>query len=219
MKILSFDCANRSLAICYMTINENLHEDIQNKLSEFDKSSDISNQEHVLKMINPCITLIDNHVKIHLLKVFDLTKKKKCASEERAVLLKQRLKEIDEMIIHHGYPTQVLIEYQMVSNDKSRCVSQQILYHYTDLFNNCPVFIVGPTLKNKIYFAKHLEHSIFMEKYVRNYTANKNHTKANLLHWLKLFKQEHFLKGVAKRNIDDIADAFMQIFGWLYYRR
>ena len=37
------------------------------------------------------------------------------------------------------------------------------------------------------------------------------------LYWLKLYNLEHLIKdnNIAKKNIDDIADAFMQIWGWL----
>ena len=52
--------------------------------------------------------------------------------------------------IKYRNPTNILIEYQMSANDKSRCVSQQILYHYSGI-NNLQVELVGPTLKNKIW--------------------------------------------------------------------
>ena len=75
----------------------------------------------------------------------------------------------------------------MSANDKSRCVSQQILYHYSCV-DNSKVELVGPTLKNKICFSADdsLSHGTFMEKYASKYTANKNHTKANFLYWLKI---------------------------------
>jgi hypothetical protein len=178
MKILSYDCANRSLAVCYMTVDAKKN----------------------------------NEIKLHMLEVFDLTDNRQLTTVERTILLKQCLKNIDKNIAEFGKPDTVLVEYQMSANDKSRCVSQQIIYNYCLC---CPTYLVGPSLKNKIYFADDLKHSVFMAKYATKYTANKNHTKANLLYWLKKNNQEHFIKNIKKKNIDDIADAFMQILGWL----
>lgn len=171
--ILSFDCANRSLAVC---------------------------------------GFIDN--KIILMKVFDLTEGKNYTTIERARLLKTCLSSINIA------PHLVLVEYQMSANDKSRCISQQILYHYVDI---CEVVLVGPSLKNKICLSTddRLAHSTFMEKYSSKYTANKNHTKANFLHWLKLNNCSHMIADnkIKKKNIDDIADAFMQILGYFSGQR
>ena len=74
----------------------------------------------------------------------------------------------------------------MSVNDKSRCVSQQLVYHYTNMYT---VELVGPSLKNKVCFSKDdsLRHSTFMEKYASKYTANKNHAKANFLYWVKIY--------------------------------
>ena len=73
--------------------------------------------------------------------------------------------------------------------------------------------LVGPSLKNKVYI-DNLQHCYFMEKYTTKYSANKTHTKANFLKWLELNGVE-MSKDIKKKNYDDIADAFMQIFGWL----
>lgn len=202
MHILSFDCANRSLAVCFASVNTNL-------LSDLTKA-------HDTKDVKKCVDLINSYVQIHILQVFDLTKGEKCTSVERALLLKQCLKKIDSLTTIK--PDRVLIEYQMSSNDKSRCVSQQIVFHYSDIART-KISLVGPTLKNKICFSKDesLEHGTFMAKYASKYTANKNHSKSNFLYWLKIHNMEHLIKvnKIAKKNLDDIADAFMQIFGWL----
>lgn len=175
--ILSFDCANRSLAACALSG--------------------------------------DN--KIILLKVFDLTEGKICDTIKRARLLKICLTSIDSML-ENTPPSRVLVEYQMSANDKSRCVSQQIVYHYSTLTE---VSLVGPSLKNKVCFSTDtsLNHSTFMEKYSSKYTANKNHSKANFLYWLSLNNCTNILADnlIQKKNIDDAADAFLQIFGYLQY--
>lgn len=207
MHILSFDCANRSLAVCYATINIDIIDDLA---IAYDK-----------KDAEKCVKLINGYVKIHLLKVFDLTKGKKVDTVNRTYLLKECLNNIDRMVLDSGTkPEQVLVEYQMSANDKSRCVSQQIIYHYTG-HPKVGVDLVGPTLKNKVCFSsdEKLAHGTFMSKYASKYTANKNHCKANFLYWLKLYNLDGILKenGIVKKNIDDIADAFMQMFGWLQF--
>lgn len=210
MKVLSFDCANRSLAVCYLDINENFFKEMS--LTLLKKESDTKEK---------IISLVDNYAIIHILKVFDLTKGNKCDTVERTNKLKRCLFELDELIASNETKENkidtVLVEYQMSANDKSRCVSQQILYHYANL--PCKLYLVGPTLKNKVFFKQDLDHGTFMSKYSSKYTANKNHTKENFLYWLKIYNKTDIVKDIKKKNMDDIADAFMQVFGWLehYY--
>lgn len=206
MNILSFDCANRSLAVCFMTINMNILADLTAACKDRDA--------------NKCIELINGYAVIHLLKVFDLTKGQKTDTVNRTRLLKECLNNIDGLIKDTGViPNQVLIEYQMSANDKSRCVSTGILYHYSCTPVN--IHIMGPSLKNKVCFSRDntLAHSTFIAKYASKYTANKNHAKENLLYWLKMNGVENIIADnkIAKKNIDDAADAFMQIWGWVDY--
>jgi hypothetical protein len=155
-------------------------------------------------------------VTVNYMHVWDLTKGKKLDIVSRTHLLKECLQGLDDELskINTDGPDVVLIEYQMSANDKSRCVSNGIIYHYS--CTNTKVVVVGPTLKNKICFSTDntLEHGAFMAKYSKPYTANKNHTKANFLYWMDVRNIE---VEFAKKNIDDIADAFMQIWGWLDY--
>lgn len=200
MHILSFDCANRSLAVCFITLNEHVERDILTSYNKKDAAA--------------VIFLINNYIKIHMLKVYDLTEGIKRTTVERAALLKRCLSRLDFAGLT---PDNILVEYQMSANDKSRCVSNQIVYHFTDMFEHAKIYLVGPTLKNKIAFKKDLNHGVFMAKYASKYTANKNHTKSNFLYWLEIHNLNHLIKinKIAKKNIDDIADAFMQIFGWI----
>lgn len=202
MRILSFDCANRSLAVIFATVNVDIINDIK-------KAVDRSDVRDLIEKVN-------RYVIIHFANVFDLTKGKKCKVEERTLLLKNCVCQIDKDIKKFDVPDHVLIEYQMNLNDKSRCVSNQLLYHYSGL-EKTKVHIVGPTLKNKVLFADHLSHGSFMEKYARSYDANKSHTKINFLYWLDIHEQSYIVKKIKGKNIDDLADAFMQIFGWIDY--
>ena len=149
------------------------------------------------------------------MKVFDLTEGKKTDTVTRARSLKLCLHGIDQELKDKKITVgDVLVEYQMSLNDKSRCVSQQIVYHYT---LESKVHIVGPSLKNKIFFSSTLQHCVFMAKYASKYTANKNHAKSNFLYWIDQTDNHAAIASIKKKNMDDIADSFLQIFGWLLF--
>jgi len=174
--------------------------------------------------------------------VFNLTPGiKKCSNiKVRTLKTKYLLTTLDKEL---GKPDIVLIEYQMKQNDISRCMSHQIDYHYSDLVNynfsnnlmDCGsnlitfavskyplkplngiskktiVEIVGPSIKNSYSFHEDGLYGNFISKYT-NYTANKKHTDWNFKYFLKTFNYEQ-LK--IKNKTNDIADAFMMIYGWL----
>lgn len=206
MNILSFDCANRSLAVCYLTINTNIMSDLAAayKTGCVDKIRDA----------------VNSYVAIRHLKVYDVTEGKKIGTVDRAHLLRGCLNSVDAALSELPEPWRtphtVLVEYQMSANDKSRCVSQQLVYHYAGR-EGVTVELVGPSLKNKVCFTKELEYGVFAERYASKYTANKNHAKANLLYWLQLYDMKGVIEAgaIRKANLDDVADAFMQIFGWM----
>jgi hypothetical protein len=258
MNILSIDCAIKSLAICYLSLDINelrkIPVLIDNIINILDcKDSHVSDSKGITKKDSQVSDIFEElldialkkYIKIHIMKVCDLsTIEKKQTTVERSIALKKCMNGIDAEILlldqTYRHIDKVLIEYQMSANDKSRCVSQQLIYHYSDytgINSDCKgitkkdlknkeggkretsIHLVGPSLKNKIHFSPDLTHSVFTDKYMSKYTANKNHTKANLLFFLKVYKLEHLIKdnNIKKKNIDDIADAFMQIHGWLIY--
>lgn len=199
-KILSFDCANKSFAACLLTINTGIIED----LVAAKKKNDHGLFEE----------LINSYIQIKHLEVYDFADGENVEDipiEDLTVSLKKCISQFDDV-----EKDVVLIEYQMPINYKSSRVSHQILYHFID---KVPTFIVGPSLKNKVRFFKEpeLQHSYFIKKYKKLYTANKNHTKKNFEKWMSLFGKSDMLKHIKKENLDDIADAFMQAIGWLYY--
>jgi len=136
--------------------------------------------------------------------------------QERSKNLKLFLTSLDERVGINDI-SQVLIEYQMGPNDKSRGVSWQLLYHY-----GMKAVIVGPTLKNLVVidptekgtYQYHLQHVANRKK------ANKEHTKHNFIKYLEYTDQMNLLPN--KKKLDDVADSFCQIlghFGWLYSMR
>ena len=73
--------------------------------------------------------------------------------------------------------------------------------------------------KNKIYFSEDLHYSNFIKRYKNNYTANKQHTKHNFLYFLKTYNLMHIVDKVKKKNLDDLADSFMQIISFIKYKK
>jgi len=156
--------------------------------------------------------IYDSVFDIQYLDVFDLIpgiKFNKSSVDQRTKGLKKVLKQFDKK-----YPSLdlVLIEYQMCQNFKSNELFSQIYFHYSD---KCPVHSVGPSLKNTLAFSKDNRYSNFTQKYATLYTANKNHASANLKYWLKLFNKEEFLDNINKKNVDDAADSFLTIVGFM----
>jgi hypothetical protein len=198
MLFLSFDCAVKSLAICLV---------------------DIKYPEELYT--HATITVNDLNITPLMLKVIDITEGvvDDIDTINRTLLLKKCLTKIDTEIANirdskEEYklaPLKVLVEYQMSLNDKSRGISHQIVYHYSNI-NGVSVELVGPSLKNKIHFSAELEYGNFISKYSAKYTANKNHTKSNFVYWMGQNGYTQLLNdsGIKKGNYDDIADAFMQ---------
>jgi len=206
MIILSFDCANKSLAYSLVEIPDGLK--IEKKKR---------NEEAIMN-----IDEIDDYKKIKI-KECDVVnllggrKVKDVDSIERARCLRKyidknfgeklKIYELDDIII--------LIEKQPETiNIKSCAISDQLLFYFANLKN---IATISPTLKNKISFNSELAYNKYVSKYSNSYLANKNHAKANLLYFLKKTEQEYVLKDIKKSNYNDLADSFMQIIAYLTF--
>ena len=220
VRILSYDCADRSLAVCWANVDTAIRRRIlqiystyicHGKCHTYDDNEQLARIRQLAMDLN---TVLDDWIRIRKLSVYDNTKGLKTDIVIRSQALIDCLKTVDSYIDDRGGIDYVLVEYQMPQNIKSRAVMVQIVMWY--LAKGYKVYVPGPSLKNKIYFAPHLIHQNFMEQASRPYEANKNHCKANMTHWLKIYGLEKFLVGVATKNYDDLADSFMQIHGWLY---
>jgi len=256
MIIIGYDCALQNLGVCVIKYNENWEKELSEITSKLDSvyksiGSDDSDTKNKFQIsVNKILTEIDNCintiVSVEYINVFDLVPGKKVKLSkinERTRRTKALLNIMDKMV---ETPDVVLIEYQMKPNDLSRCMSHQIIYHYStydyisDDINyavksqpglNNPsklnihleteikittktiVDIVGPSLKNGYKLHHDGLYSNFVEKYT-NYTANKKHTDWNFKYFMKSFYPDYNIKTI-KNKTNDIADAFMMIFGWL----
>jgi hypothetical protein len=256
MIIVSYDVASKSLALSIMKFNNNWKIDLDEIIKKF-KLSIKKNQtelksldlcELVLQCISDIEVLFDTIITPLIFDVVDLIPGKKLKNTTpglRASRLRAYLYSVDELYLNNlidEFPDdefQVLLEYQMGPNDKSRNVGSQILYHYSCMdtkfkntsaksnnkLNNVSesnkpkefiIDIVGPSLKNKLNMYKPL--SYFVEKYAKKYDANKKHSKETFLHWVKHKKIESMIVDIPKKNLDDIADSVNMTLAWIFIK-
>ena len=200
MYYLSFDIANKSLATSFLYYKSINPEDII-KLK--------NNSNNTFTDINNLNNLIADTFEYLFYNVKDLIPDKKVKDTtiiERSNSLKQYMGEIETIInkeIELKYIKKIylLVEYQLSSNYNANAIYNQIIYEFS----------------NNIYFNKELQHSRFTQRYTNNYIANKNHCKANFLYFLKAFNLEYVTDNIKSKNIDDLADSFMQIFAFIKY--
>lgn len=106
----------------------------------------------------------------------------------------------------------VVVEFQMGPNSKTRAVAAALIA----LFAEDDVFIVGPSLKNKIFTCERGRYCYFAERYRTSYTANKAHAKYNFARIEEVFgTQIPVTRPPSLRG--HIADSFMQVLGHLVH--
>ena len=231
MYIIGYDAAIKSLAVSIIKFNENWRHDLNNIMITF-KSNNLENYtpgqicQNALDAINKISDLLDSLITPIFLDVTDLIPGKKIKDVTpllKARRLKGYLSYIDNTYLKNIQCYKVLIEYQMGPNFKSNSIGAQILYHYAKESNalneSNEVEIIGPSLKNKLNFDKIHTYEFFIKKYAKSYTANKKHTEANMLFWLKKYNFYHLLDNIKSKNkLDDIADAFLMDLAWLFLK-
>lgn len=200
MYYLSFDCANKSLAVGLYEINKD-------KIAGTEGGNIMGG--------------LENNIKVLYLDVIDLIPNQKIKDTNligRTLSLKNNLlilnSKIEPLITTVDEPIQVMIEYQMHVNDKSRTIFNQLIYEYSEI-PKYKITIVKPIIKNTIHLSDDLQYGDFIAKYSSNYRCNKVHSKANFLYFINEFKLQSMIKHIKKSNLDDIADTFMQVVAYL----
>jgi hypothetical protein len=240
MIILSFDCAIKNIGICCVEIDTEWRRKASEYIDElyalYDRIGSLSKSEFVelsfdiIKRIN---TFVDNIFVLRYVNVVDLIPGKKVDEVKYSILvgrLKYMLACLDKTV---PKPDVVLIEHQMVINDKSRGMSRFMEEYYTPLqepdedityaLGDYPlinvevketkksvVCIVNPTLKNTYPIDKSPagSYSSFISKY-SNYTANKKHTDHNFRYYLNKTGKMHILEELSsksKKSKSDVID-------------
>lgn len=107
----------------------------------------------------------------------------------------------------------VIVEFQMGANAKSRIVAHDLVY----AFAGANVFHLDAHLKNRVRFAdrRDLDHCMFLERYSSSYNANKAHAAAAYFDHLAPLFRHPTLPTVKHKK--DFADTVMQVLGYLYF--
>lgn len=192
VRVLSFDIASKSLAWCVLEHNPLWLKD----------ATEASSLEAVDAALDSAWRVLDWGV----VDLLPGTALKDVDNLQRSRALRRELLSLDKWRTDTGV---VLLEYQMSANYNANAVYNQILFHFCGM----EVETLSPTLKNKVKLGAGLGYQDFAGRYSNAYTANKNHTKANMLHYSKVFNRE-LPPGIAAKNKDDLADAFMQAVWW-----
>jgi hypothetical protein len=243
MRYISFDVANKSLAIAivYYKSDEEIHSSLLKEFNNYKKlkkrllkTNPIQIFHEYNALLKKCDDILQQKFVIEYLNVVDLIPDKKLSETttiERTYYLHKFLQQLQNTIKEITLGSRgvddnnykFLIEYQMGPNDKSRVVSSQIILFCMDFLSSGDsaedrIKLVGPSLKNKLSFVNDecSYHSYYLSKYKTNYAANKNHTKYILKKIIKTYNQEHLLKDIQKKNIDDAADAVCMALAFIY---
>lgn len=204
MKILSVDCAEKTLAVIVLEIRENLWNSALDSINNlFAKNITVE----YLKNINDTL---DNVIKI-ISACMISTKITDVPALKRDVMTIQSIKrELDKLDLF--FPNmRVLIEYQMSNNFKSRAIQNALIMYFSDY----DVELIMPSLKNKFAWSDALIYQEFARKYKSNYTINKKHCEGNFVKYLNMV-------GIRDKfnyaKLDDISDAFMQAIAWYVFK-
>jgi len=210
MWYLSFDCANKSLAVGLYEISDRFKEDIKECISLYQKCEYEIVKEKIKTIIRIAYTDVYDVIPNQKVKDIDIVNRTRKFKE-----VVQKINDKNTTYLNNNLDiVQVCIEYQMNVNDKSRTVYNQLIYEYADA-SKYNVIIMKPLLKNTIYLSESLKYCYIIEKYNSVYRCNKQHSKINFLYFIDTFRLNDKIKHIHKKNIDDVADTFMQVIAYL----
>lgn len=191
-KILSFDCANKSFAITFLSceINKNSNDNFQ-----------------ILNNLNI--------IYVNAIDLLPLKKVKEVDVIDRCYALCEYLDNLHKKINIEDI-NKIIIEYQMNTNDKSRVVSNQlIMYYLSKKINKNNIILIRPVLKNKLCLCIDGEYHKFLNKYLDTYNARKKHSEFN---FINICKEKNIdISNINKKWLSDVGDSFMQIIAYLYF--
>lgn len=207
---LSFDCATKSLAVILFSYDFSYKDEINKIMSLTDL--------YLLQKINIVNKILNNVIDIYYLDVIDVCpglNVNQLDIIQRSNLFKTTIQKINievELVKQKYNPDiiHVYIERQPIFNIKSSIVYHQLIYEYSD-DSKYKIKVMYPMLKNKVTLHNSLSHGEFISKSNNAYRSNKNHAKANFLYYIETFGLQDKIKHIKKKNLDDIADAFLQV--------
>lgn len=231
---LSWDCANRTLAWSFITIDTHILSKLSilaDNISELCGDKDLSKVlqqpefvEDLLFIVGYARMFLREFISYKSIGVRDILKGKKVNETndiERTVALHSFLTQQTEL--NPGSQT-TIIEHQPAkigtkTNTLSTAVGSQLAFYYV----NCNPILISPKLKNNITFREDLTYDAFLQREIpkhksmrdARYKAAKCHSKDNFLYLLSIFNLTHLVKDIPNAVMDDVADSTMQVFAYL----
>ena len=206
----------------------NIHSNNDNKSNEGIEYYNTLKQ-YLTDVCSNVSNLVDNHIKLQFIKsdniIPDKIKVKSVPTTLKMSYIKHYLTQLDKKLYELNIlPDIILCENQRIPSKKIQLIEASILYHYSTPVSHAKtviapqqIFIVNPTLKNKIILSPNstLHHVTFIQRYSTKYRANKMHCKSNFLYWVDVFKLQCKITHIKKtKHFEDIGDAFCQVLGW-----
>lgn len=212
---LGFDCATKTLAFSLFSIDFEGYKANKIKLWEdlakaVDGKLSVREIKALDKESKKFVVFADGEVK-------DLFPGRPDASIHTVERIKALADYVNDRILpsiaqHATSPPEVVVEFQMGPNAPARTIAAAIIA----LFHKSKVYIVGPTLKNKMWFCEKGKYCYFVQKYKTTYCANKAHAAFNFSYLETLFGTK--IPSTKPTNLrGHIADSVMQVFGHLRY--
>lgn len=227
-KFIGWDCAYKSLAWSYITVDTQVYEKLHcmvpylaQSISCAKASGDLTD---VLRVLNDMLTATRFVCFISCGVVDCLNGKKISETDEisRTKSIWDFLQSKPELAVPNDCVP--IIEHQpskigSKTNNKSSVVGHQLMFFYVER----DTVLVNPTLKNKICVRTGLDFETVLAREIpkhknmsdARYTARKLHSKENFLYFVNTFGYENILAGVKKKYLDDLADATMQILAYM----
>jgi len=205
---LSFDCATKTFAYVLVSIDYKYY---LTNFKELKDNIDTLSTESLVKLDY----ITKNTVRIIEAKCIDFFPN----IDNKKISTIDRVKKMVEYVKSNILPLietiskddiDIVVEFQMSYNTQSKVISIGLI----TLFSEYNIYLVNPTLKNKISLTERGKYSYFIEKYKSNYTANKEHALYNFKTFEDIFDQHVQYPNSMKKNI---ADAFLQIFGLILH--
>lgn len=235
--VLSFDCANKTLAFTHVIVNIDICNELDNllvnmlsnvrrllgvdmfcKLAAGEKTEDINiTSELLITFLSDwaiILKLLDNFIKVRKSGVVDVLSGLNVDETTNIFRIQCLHDTLVSLNIEVDFNTVVLIEEQPdVRNTKSNEVESAIMMYYT--IQGARIMTINPTQKNNINFHHSIHRNVFLAGCNNQYQANKMHSSANFMYIVKLFKLNSMLATLDGSKYDDLADSFMQIMAWL----
>lgn len=220
VEVLSIDCAHKSLAYTHAEVNVDIYKDLEalgrrvmsvfpRDFTSFDQLDDESFGVFVDGLVE-LHDLINGFIKIiqyGVINVLGGLNVKSCSSLFRVRCIKNT---IESWNIPSDPELIVLIEDQPnIRNIYSFEVQTQLQHFYADSY----VINLSPKLKNNIDVDDSISYNYFLTWARDEYDANKKHSSATFLHFIKNFNLTFMVETLdaTKFKYDDLADSFMQI--------